>query len=162
MDNLYQKTEIKPHHLDREVCRIKCFDAFNILSASVALAGSYEMAEEEEPVENSTIFKLHPRLAEPRLSQLLLDIAVFVRTFDDVMRTWANIVVAGTPSFGTYSAPTSRRVTCTVTRQLIGSSSRNSLIEGPPRHLLHQPTRSASTKVGGGPADPRLARLSKD
>lgn len=85
MENPYHKAEIKPHHLDREACRIKCFDVFNILSASVALADQYEMAEDDAPVEPTAMFSLHHRLAEPRLSQLLLDIAVFVRTFDDVM-----------------------------------------------------------------------------
>ncbi|CAN7613118.1 hypothetical protein LJR219_004680 [Phenylobacterium sp. LjRoot219] len=85
MENPYHKAEIKPHYLDRETCRVKCFDVFNILSASVALAGEFEMAEPDEPVEPSSMFRLHHELAEPRLSQLLLDIAVFVRTFDDVM-----------------------------------------------------------------------------
>jgi hypothetical protein len=85
VENPYHKAAIKPHYLDREACRIKCFDVFNILSASVALAGDYEMAEADEPIEPSAMFSLHHRLAEPRLSQLLLDIALFVRTFDDVM-----------------------------------------------------------------------------
>lgn len=85
MENPYQKAELKPHYLDREACRIKCFDVFNIMAASVALAGEYATAEPEDPVEPSAMFSLHHRLAEPRLSQLLLDIAVFVRTFDDVM-----------------------------------------------------------------------------
>jgi len=35
------------------------------------------------------MFRLHHRLAEPRLSQLLLEIAVFVRTFDDLMGSLA-------------------------------------------------------------------------
>lgn len=83
--NPYHKAEIKPHYLDREACRIKCFDVFNILSASRTLAGEYEMPEPDQPIVPSAMFNLHHRLAEPRLSQLLLDIAVFVRTFDDVM-----------------------------------------------------------------------------
>ena len=89
MENPYHKAEIKPHYLDREACRIKCFDVFNIMSASVALAGEYEMAEDDEPVAPSSMFRLHHRLAEPRLSQLLLEIAVFVRTFDDLMGSLA-------------------------------------------------------------------------
>ena len=44
------------------------------------------MADEDEEVELSSLFRLHHDLAEPRLSQLLLQIAVFVRTYDDVMR----------------------------------------------------------------------------
>jgi hypothetical protein len=87
--NPYFKAEIMPHYLDREACRIKCFDVFNIMSASVALAGEYEMAEDDEPVAPSSMFRLHHRLAEPRLSQLLLEIAVFVRTFDDLMGSLA-------------------------------------------------------------------------
>jgi hypothetical protein len=85
MDNPYHEAATKPHYLDRELCRIKCFDLFNIVAASASLAGQYEMAEPEEPIEPSPMFHLHHRLAEPRLSQLLLEIAVFVRTFDDVM-----------------------------------------------------------------------------
>jgi len=87
--NPYFKAEIKPHYLDRESCRIKCFDVFNIMSASVALAGDYEMAEEDDEAGPSSMFRLHHRLAEPRLSQLLLEIAVFVRTFDDLMSSLA-------------------------------------------------------------------------
>lgn len=89
MQNPYFKAEIKPHYLDRESCRVKCFDVFNIMSASVALAGEYELAEDDEPVAPSAMFRLHHRLAEPRLSQLLLEIAVFVRTFDDLMSSLA-------------------------------------------------------------------------
>jgi hypothetical protein len=89
VENPYHKAEIKPHYLDREACRIKCFDVFNIVSASAALAGEYEMAEDDEPVAVSSMFSLHHRLAEPRLSQLLLEIAVFVRTFDDLMSSVA-------------------------------------------------------------------------
>lgn len=85
MDNPYHHAEVKPHYLDREAVRVKCFDVFNIVSASVALAGEYEMAETDDPLEPSSMFKLHHELAEQRLSQLLLDIAVFVRTFDDLM-----------------------------------------------------------------------------
>jgi hypothetical protein len=87
--NPYFKAEIKPHYLDCESCRVKCFDVFNIMSASVALAGEYGMAEDDEPTAPSSMFKLHHRLAEPRLSQLLLEIAVFVRTFDDLMSSLA-------------------------------------------------------------------------
>ena len=85
MENPYHKADMKPHYLDRDACRIKCFDVFNIVSASAALAGQFEMSEPEEPTEPSSMFRLHQALAEPRLSQLLLDIAVSVRTFDDVM-----------------------------------------------------------------------------
>lgn len=89
MENPYWKAEVKPHYLDRDVVRTKCFDVFNIISASVALAGEYEMGESDDDGEPSSMFKLHHRLAEPRLSQLLLDISVFVRTFDDLMSSEA-------------------------------------------------------------------------
>lgn len=84
MDNPYHHGDVKPHHLDRDQMRQQCFDAFNILQASPALAGEFEMAEEDQDF--STLLQLHLRLAEPRLSQLLLAIALFVRTFDDVQR----------------------------------------------------------------------------
>lgn len=85
IENPYHKAEIKPHHLDVGEARLACFDAFNIVSASQALGGEYEMADEGDDPEPSSLFRLHHALAEPRLSQLLLQIAVFVRTFDDVM-----------------------------------------------------------------------------
>ena len=44
------------------------------------------MADEGEDTRNSSNFKLHHDLAELRLSQLLLQLAVFVRTFDDMFR----------------------------------------------------------------------------
>jgi hypothetical protein len=100
MDNPYHHALIKPHYLDRHVARVKCFDAFNIVSASVALAGEYEMAEPDEPAEFSTMFRLHHRLAESRLSQLLLEIAVFVRTFDDQM------TAAAPEEYGEFCAQT--------------------------------------------------------
>ena len=89
MDNPYWKAGTKPHYLDREAVRIKCFDAFNIITASASLGSRYEVMESEGDVEPSTMFKLHLRLAEQRLSQLLLEIAVFVRTFDDFMSSLA-------------------------------------------------------------------------
>ena len=85
MQNPYLKADLKPHFLDRAVARVACFDIVNIMAASVALAGEYEMSEAEEDPEPNSNYKLHMQLAEPRLSQLLLQIAVFVRSFDDVM-----------------------------------------------------------------------------
>ena len=100
MDNPYHHAPIKPHYLDREVARVKCFDASNIVSASVALAGEYEMAEPDEPSEFSPMFRLHHRLAEYRLSQLLLEIAVFVHTFDNQM------TAAAPEEYGEFCAQT--------------------------------------------------------
>ena len=84
--NPYHKAEVKSHHLDVAEARLACFHAFNIVTASQSLGGRYEMADPDEEVEPTTLFRLHHDLAEPLLSQLLLQIAVFVRTFDDVMR----------------------------------------------------------------------------
>jgi hypothetical protein len=86
MENPYHQVELKPHHLDRAEARVTCFDIFNIVAASQTLGGEFEMAEQETDTEPSSLFKLHHDLAETRLSQLLLRLAVFVRTFDDVMR----------------------------------------------------------------------------
>jgi hypothetical protein len=84
MDNPYHKAEMKPHYLDRATARIMCFDIFNIFAASHNLASEFEFAEAEHDPRSSSNFKLHHELAEPRLSQLLLQLAVFVRTFDDI------------------------------------------------------------------------------
>lgn len=75
IENPYHKVEIKPHHLDVGEARLACFDAFNIVAASQALGGEYEMADEDDVPEPSSLFRLHHTLAEPRLSQLLLQIA---------------------------------------------------------------------------------------
>jgi hypothetical protein len=89
MENPYWKAETKRHYLDREAARIKCFDVLNIMLASASLGDRHEMMEPEEDIEPSAMFRLHHRLAEQRLSQLLLEIAVFVRTFDDLMSSVA-------------------------------------------------------------------------
>ena len=83
MDNPYHRAEVKPHYLDPESARFQCFDAFNA-SAGLAFASAFEAGEEDQ--EASSLFKLHHQLAEPRLSQLLLSLAVFVRTMNDVYR----------------------------------------------------------------------------
>lgn len=86
LPNPYHKTEVKPHHLDVAEARLACFHAFNIATASQALGGRYQDADPNEHLEPTALFRLHHDFAEPSLSQLLLQIAVFVRTFDDVMR----------------------------------------------------------------------------
>ena len=85
-ENPYHHTEIKPHHLDLEEVRLACFDAYNIVTASRALGGEHEMRDDDDGPGLSSLFKLHLELAEGRLSQLLLRVALMLRTFDDVMR----------------------------------------------------------------------------
>lgn len=84
MDNPYHHPEEKRHHLDRELARVQCFDAFNIVSAGRGLGDGFEDGDDNP--RDSSLFRLHHRLAEPRLSQLLLALSVFVRTFDDLFR----------------------------------------------------------------------------
>jgi len=97
MQNPYHRAEARPHFLDRAVARTMCFDIFNIFAASYQLGGEFELADPEEgDARSSSKFRLHHELAEPRLSQLLLQLAVFVRTFDDVFSTgnWAESYAA--------------------------------------------------------------------
>lgn len=101
IENPYHRGEIKPHHLDLSDARLACFNAYNIVVASQALGGEYEMREPEDEQEPSSLFHLHHQLAEPRLSQLLLQIAVFIRTFDDVMSD------AGGDAYVAHAAATS-------------------------------------------------------
>lgn len=60
IENPYHKAEIKPHHLDVGEARLACFDAFNIVSASQALGGEYEMADEDDDPEPSSLFSTLP------------------------------------------------------------------------------------------------------
>lgn len=85
-ENPYHRTEVKPHHLDLDEVRLACFDAYNIVTASQALGGEHESNYDDDDAELSTLFKLHLELAEGRLSQLLLRVALMLRTFDDIMR----------------------------------------------------------------------------
>lgn len=86
IENPYHHAEIKPHHLDLSEVRLACFDAYNIVTASQTLGGEHEMKGADDDAGPSTLFELHHALAEGRLSQLLLRIAVVLRTFDDIMR----------------------------------------------------------------------------
>jgi hypothetical protein len=90
MENPYHKAEIKPHYLDFELATLICFDLFNIVAASQSLAGEFEMADEDDDSTPSLMFDVHHQLAERRISQLLLQLAVFVRTYDDIMLTRSN------------------------------------------------------------------------
>ena len=110
MNNPYHRPEDKPHFLDRSEARTMCFDIFNIFAASRELGGEFEMAEPEEgDSRSSSNFKLHQDLAEIRLSQLLLQLAVFVRTFDDVF------------SSGEHAEAYSKHATTTQGENLIGT-----------------------------------------
>ncbi|WP_148283354.1 hypothetical protein [Reyranella massiliensis] len=110
MENPYHRTSIKPHYLDRSLAQTMCFDIFNILSASRELASEFEMSESGDgDIRTSSNFKLHHLLAESRLSQLLLQLAVFVRTFDDVL------------SIGEHSEPYAKHSAATQGENYIGT-----------------------------------------
>lgn len=85
MENPYHHEYQKPHYLDRDNVEQMCFDIFNIQAASRELASQAEYAASEGEEFQSSIFDLHHRLAEKRLSQLMLSLAVLMRTFDDLM-----------------------------------------------------------------------------
>lgn len=89
MENPYQKAEIKPHYLAPAMAEALCFDIFNVISASQSFAGIFEASEADEDDPYPSLSALHHKLAEPRLSLMLLQLAVFVRTFDDVMSAGA-------------------------------------------------------------------------
>ncbi len=90
MENPYHIADVKPHYLDRGAARIIVFDIFNIIAASQSLASQFESAEPGEDILSLSTFRLHHEIAERRLSQLLLQLAVFVRTFDDILSTGEN------------------------------------------------------------------------
>lgn len=79
MKNPYWHQYEKPHVIDFDEIRDLCIDAYLIVSSSNALSG-----QEEEDVSNS-LNRYFFRVAEERLSASLLDIAIRMRVFDDIL-----------------------------------------------------------------------------
>jgi hypothetical protein len=90
MENPYWHPEEKPHIVNTDDVRLLAFNIFNILRASLSVAGSRIDAEDDEDEEADTLTpsdKLHYDYAEVQLSKCLLQFAVLMRTLDDY---WSN------------------------------------------------------------------------
>jgi hypothetical protein len=93
MENPYWKTEGTSHYVDLQSIRLDCFDLLNIFEANKALHESFELLRAEARVEenrelsieDAVLLDLHLEFSHKRISQLLLNIASRVRTYDDIM-----------------------------------------------------------------------------
>jgi len=90
MENPYWHPEEKSHIVNTDDVRLLAFNIFNIVRASLSVAGSRTYAEDEDDEEGDLITpsdKLHYDYAEVQLSKSLLQFAVLMRTLDDY---WSN------------------------------------------------------------------------
>jgi hypothetical protein len=89
LDNPYWFTKGKTHNIDLGTIRRMCFELTNIVSAGQALAKEFDAKEvEEEERQNLSgepLLALYMEFAETQACNLLLQIALMVRTYDDIM-----------------------------------------------------------------------------
>lgn len=86
MANPYWHPQYKPHDVDLGEVRRLCFEIYNLVQASAAIAGDgIEPDDEDDPHLVSSLEQLHFQMAEHELSKKLLHLAVLVRTHDDQM-----------------------------------------------------------------------------
>jgi hypothetical protein len=90
LDNPYWSTKGKTHNIDLGTIRRMCFELTNLLSAGQALAEEFEAREVEEArrldLSSAPLLALHMQLAENQACDLLLQMALMVRTYDDIMK----------------------------------------------------------------------------
>jgi hypothetical protein len=90
LDNPYWFTKGKTHNIDLGTIRRMCFELTNIVSAGQALAKEFEAMEVEEEkrlnLSDAPLLALYMEFAEAQTSDLLLQIALMVRTYDDIMK----------------------------------------------------------------------------
>jgi hypothetical protein len=85
MKNPYWSSQGQTHPISIDQIRTLCFEIANIVAASGELAGeSGDIESGDEGIPESRIFQLHRELAEKELCGKLLQLAVLVRTFDDI------------------------------------------------------------------------------
>ena len=89
MDNPYWTSDGQEHYVNLNSIKSLCFEICNIFEASKSLANEMtasEYADEEvAKIENIPLMALHQELAFKKSSELLLQIALLVRTYDDQM-----------------------------------------------------------------------------
>jgi hypothetical protein len=89
MDNPYWTSDGQEHYVNLNTIKSLCFEICNIFEASKSLANEMtasEYADEEvAKIENFPLMTLHQELAFKKSSELLLQIALLVRTYDDQM-----------------------------------------------------------------------------
>ena len=90
MENPYWYTKGKTHSIDLGTIKRMCFELTNIFSAGRALAEEFDLREAEEgkrfDLSHAPLLALHMELAEDQACSLLLQIALLLRTYDDIMK----------------------------------------------------------------------------
>lgn len=90
MNNPYWSSDGQRHYIDLESIRLLCFELLCLFEASKSLAQESDLieADDEDKVMESamTLFRLHQKYAFIQTSKALLQLAVWVRTYDDQMR----------------------------------------------------------------------------
>jgi len=82
------------HHINKEKIKLLCFHVLNIVSASKTIVESRidslntleinESGDESLSDEGRTLLELHKKFTFSQISELLLQVSVMVRTFDDI------------------------------------------------------------------------------
>jgi len=90
LENPYWTTDGHSHHVNLDRIRLLCFDILNIFEASKPIAESIEYAEveEEKPLKlkDFPLAVLHRNFVFKTVSERLLQLALMVRTYNDLMR----------------------------------------------------------------------------
>lgn len=90
MDNPYWSSYGQVHHIDLDSIRLLCFELSNIFYASKTisnnLAASEQLEENKVKLEEFPLAKLHYEYSFKKSSELLLQLALLVRTYDDQMK----------------------------------------------------------------------------
>ena len=90
MESPYWQTEGQGHHLDLSGLKLICFELLNLIEASRAVVQRFDdmEAEEERRFDTKTqpLIALHIELSDVQIRKHLLQLALFARTYDDLMR----------------------------------------------------------------------------
>ncbi len=90
MDNPYWESDGQTHHLNLDSIKNLCFDLLNIFEASKPIAeelsASEALNEAHINLSDFPLAILHRELAFKKSSELLLQLALMIRTYDDQMR----------------------------------------------------------------------------
>lgn len=91
MDNPYWESHGQEHYVSLDTIKSLCFELTNIYEASKSLSEQMTASEyvDEEPakVEDFPLVELHQEMAFKKSSELLLQLALLVRTYDDQMKS---------------------------------------------------------------------------
>jgi hypothetical protein len=80
------------HYIDKEKIKDLCFQLSNMFSASKVISEEFIAEIEDESdkkalaIDNFPIAKLHSQLIFPKTSEILLNLAILIRTYDDQMK----------------------------------------------------------------------------